>query len=685
MEDPSNNSNNNSINHLITSLNGIPQGIEKLGKNIDSINKKTVKIFSDQKESFKNSINSFGKNIIVKPIKVSPQPLPENLNNQEESIKQETLLSKLLDVSKRSLGLQDLASKLAKQSLKNEEAARRDAELDKKESAAEKDKSLFEKIIAKKEEVSKDGGGFWAMLIAGGIGAIIGLLQGSLTGYLKALQKFLNFKWIDKVGKLFTQIKNGAINKFTKFKNGLMDRIAKIIKPITDIFRKISKGFKSLPFIKNIVEFIDDIKKINIFGGAGKGLQGGALGKIILKITSFFSQIKSAFMSGLKYGKLLGAVVGKLFFPIQVLIASITGIVKGFKAFNETEGTLLENAWVGIREGVGGFIDVMFGWIPDALSWIASKLGLEQVAEFIDSISLNPFVWIETITKFFVELGTLLETIDWEGIYTKIKDAVIGFVTDTWDWIVDGVKKFFAMSPVGLISGAISGNGALENIQREVLKNVVPDPNKKYDTFSKETLMLKVMPDSLLEFVWGSKPSAAESVAARGSKKVASDKKAAEESGNPEAKRLAEEIAKLEADKQKFQKQSVELTKQQTDEMDDFFVNDEKVDTLGQQSDEAQRKSNEAGLELKQKREQLNLLLNEPNTSNQLSPDQMEKPSKVDNIGEALSETGAMNAAPVINVVNNNGGNVTNNSSQSTQNTIAESTDNVLAGSAMSL
>lgn len=569
------------------------------------------------------------------------------------------VLNDLKKISGKILDLHVVSNGIAKKSLKNEQAARRDAELDKKESDAEKDKSLFEKIIAKKEEVSKDGGGFWAMLIAGGIGAIIGLLQGSLTGYLKALQKFLNFKWIDKVGKLFTQIKNGAIDKFTKFKNVLIDRIAKIIKPVTDFFQKISKSIK--------------------------GLKGDALGKIIIKITSFFSQIKSAFMSGLKYGKLLGAVVGKLFYPIQVLIASITGIVKGFKAFNETEGTLLEKAWVGIREGVGGFIDVMFGWIPDALSWIASKLGLEQVAEFIDSISLNPFVWIETITKFFVELGTLLETIDWEGIYTKIKDAVIGFVTDTWDWIVDGVKKFFAMSPVGLISGAISGDGALENIQREVLKNVVPDPNKKYDTFSKETLMLKVMPDSLLEFVWGSKPSAAESVAARGSKKVASDKKAAEESGNPEAKRLAEEIAKLEADKQKFQKQSVELTKQQTDEMDDFFVNDEKVDTLGQQSDEAQRKSNEAGLELKQKREQLNLLLNEPNTSNQLSPDQMEKPSKVDNVGEALSETGAMNAAPVINVVNNNGGNVTNNSSQSTQNTIAESTDNVLAGSAMSL
>jgi len=569
------------------------------------------------------------------------------------------VLNDLKKISGKILDLHVVSNGIAKKSLKNEEAARRDAELDKKESDAEKDKSLFEKIIAKKEEVSKDGGGFWAMLIAGGIAAIIGLLQGSLTGYLKALQKFLNFKWIDKVGKLFTQIKNGAIDKFTKFKNVLIDRIAKIIKPVTDFFQKISKSIK--------------------------GLKGDALGKIIIKITSFFSKIKSAFMSGLKYGKLLGAVIGKLFFPIQVLIASITGIVKGFKAFNETEGTLLEKAWVGIREGVGGFIDVMFGWIPDALSWIASKLGLTKVAELIDSISLNPFVWIETIITFFKELGTLVSTIDFGGVAETIKTAVLGFVTGAWDWIVDGVKKFFAMSPVGLISGALTGNDALQNIQREVLKNVVPDPNKKYDTFSKETLMLKAMPDSLLEFVWGSKPSAAESVAARGSKKVASDKKAAEESGNPEAKRLAEEIAKLEADKQKFQKQSVELTKQQTDEMDDFFVNDEKVDTLGQQSDEAQRKSNEAGLELKQKREQLNLLLNEPNTSNQLSPDQMEKPSKVDNVGEALSKTGAMNAAPVINVVNNNGGNVTNNSSQSTQNTIAESTDNVLAGSAMSL
>jgi hypothetical protein len=590
-------------------------------------------------------------------------------------------ISDLKNVALKVLGFQKEGNVIAKKSLKNEEAARRDAELDKKESDAEKDKSLFKKIMAKKEEVSKDGGGFWAMLIAGGIGAIIGLLQGSLVGYLKGLQKLLNFKWITKLGEFFTKIKTGAIDKFRKFKTGLLERITKITTSISNFFGKISKGIKSLPFFEKIGKFIDDIKKINIFKGGD--IKGNVISKVIGRITSFFSNIKTALMAGLKYGKILGAVVGKLFVPIQLLIASITGLIDGFKAFNETDGTLLEKVWEGLKAGVGGFIDVMFGWIPDALSWIASKLGLTKVAELIDSISLNPFVWIETIITFFKELGTLVSTIDFGGVAETIKTAVLGFVTGAWDWIVDGVKKFFAMSPVGLISGAISGNDALQNIQREVLKNVIPDPNKKYDKFSKESLMLKVMPDSLLEFVWGSKPSAAEGAAARGSAKVEADKKAA--AGNPEAEKLAAEIAKLEADRQKFQKQSVNLTKAQTDEMDDFFVNDKKVEELGKASDSAQRKANQSGLELKQKREELNLLLNGQSSADQLKPAQMDKPQNVDAVGQALTENGAMNSAPTINVVNNNGGNVTNNTSQSTQNSISESTDNVLAGSAMSL
>jgi len=631
-------------NTLLSSTNGMLQGSFNLLDNIFEQGKSSVKAITDQSKTFVKSIGNQSKSVT------------DSING-------------LTDVSKKSL--------------KNDEAARRDAALDKKESGAEKDKSLFEKIIAKKEEVSKDGGGFWAMLLAGGVGSIIGLLQGSLAGYLKSLQKFLNFKWITKLGELFTKIKNGAIDKFSKFKNGLMERITKITTSISNLFGKISKGIKGLPFIKNIVEFIDDIKKINIFKGGS--LKGNVISKVIVKLTSFFSNIKTAFMSGLKYGKLLGAVVGKLFFPIQVLIASITGIVKGFKAFNETDGTLLEKVWEGLKEGIGGFIDVMFGWIPDALSWIASKLGLTKVAELIDSISLNPFVWIETIITFFKELGTLVSTIDFGGVAETIKTAVLGFVTGAWDWIVDGVKKFFAMSPVGLISGALTGNDALQNIQREVLKNVIPDPNKKYDKFSKESLMLKVFPDSLLEFVWGSKPSAAEGVAARGSKKAAALKKIADASKSPEAIALAEEIQKLEAEKQKYNKESIEFTKQQTDEMDDFFVNDDKVDALGKQSDQAQRKANNAGFELKRKTEELNLLLNGQSSADQLKPAQMDKTEKIDNVSQVLSESGAMNAAPVINVVNNNGGNVTNNSSQSTQNTIAESTDNVLAGSAMAL
>ena len=710
--------------------------IDNLSKvvNQPSIIKETI--VNNDKETI---VNNDDKETIVKPA-----PLPKMFTDRASLFN----APKLLDPVAQDRGLKVLKKIAEGNGLlnANAEELKSISLLTKKANKTESDSFSFEKMMARKlalnkkeseaeaakkgqssgkmvKEFIKDNG--WLTNILGSLSLIGGVIVGFVG---EVIRKIKSFKIVKSILKIFEPVKNffSAIGKAFRSAASTFSKAFDFIKPVFNFIKGLGSGGKISKFFSAISKFF----KIGIKIGATLAKSIPIIGQVIMIIEGLVFGVMGAFkgftetegniiqkIAGGLIGFIKGAIEGVFGGLINLVIDGIgwLGGLLGFDNFKEMLYDFDINKYIGViidaiampakliidffsdfsenMKRVGGF----FVSIGDSIMGGLEKIGLffepiikeildgfNAISSFFVSIGESIMNSFNAIGSFFSNIGEEIKSVG-SSIKGFLKNGVTSLVKTVWDFIVDGVKKFFAMSPVGLISGAISGDGALENIQREVLKNVVPDPNKKYDTFSKETLMLKVMPDSLLEFVWGSKPSAAESVAARGSKKVASDKKAAEESGNPEAKRLAEEIAKLEADKQKFQKQSVELTKQQTDEMDDFFVNDEKVDTLGQQSDEAQRKSNEAGLELKQKREQLNLLLNEPNTSNQLSPDQMEKPSKVDNVGEALSETGAMNAAPVINVVNNNGGNVTNNSSQSTQNTIAESTDNVLAGSAMSL
>jgi len=540
------------------------------------------------------------------------------------------------------------------------------------------------------------------------------------------------FKRLDKI---FGPIVKGAratisgIITTVKLVGGYIGNLGKglfdLIKPVFNVIKGLTEGSQGGKFFTSILKFFKIGVKVG--GALAKGIP--IIGQIIMIIEGLVYGVMGAFkgftetegniiqkIAGGLIGFIKGAIKGVFGGLINLVIDGI-GWLGGLLGFDNFKEMLYD---FDINKYIGWLIDIIampFKLIIDFFSDFSENMkkvgaffvsigdsimgGLRKIGEFFEPIGekiLDGFNEISSffasigqriinsfnaIGEFFSNIGKEIESVG-SSIKGFLKSGVISLVKTVWDFIVDGVKKFFAMSPVGLISGAMSGNDALQNIQKEVLKNVIPDPNKKYDKFSKESLMLKVMPDSLLEFVWGSKPSAAEGAAARGSAKVDADKVAA--AGNPEAEKLAEDIARLEAEKQEFNKKSVTLLEESGEErMKLFGRGDAEADVLSAQSEQAQRKANNAAFELKQKREELNLLLNGQSSADQLKPAQMDKTQNVDSVSQTLSESGAMNAAPVVNVINNNGGNVTNNSSQSTQNTIAESTDNVLAGSAMAL
>ena len=657
---------------------------------------------------------------------VKPPPLPKMLNMVDAlkgtQLKDPVGLHKSIKMMSKGgqINLEELKSitalnkksnKTESDSFSFEKVMARKAALDKKEADAEAAKKGKGTDVMFKEAIQESG---WLGKILGSIAFFGGVIVGFFAEIAKAIKTF--FLRIEKsIYKLFPGIKGalaGMQLRFEVFRLNLLNtfgkggRISKLLgsfgkmfKPLGKMFGPIVKGARATisgiittvklvgGYIGNLGKGLFDLIKpvFNVIKGLTEGSQGG----------KFFTSILKFFKIGVKVGGALAKgipIIGQI---IMIIEGLVYGVMGAFKGFTETEGNIVQKIFGGIIGFVKGAIKGVFGGlinlVIDGIGWLGGLLGFDNFKKMLYDFDINEYIDViinavvspyKLIIDFFSNFSKNMGSIG-SSIKGFFKTGIGSLVKTVWDFIVDGIKKFFAMSPVGLISGAISGNDALQNIQKEVLKNVIPDPNKKYDKFSKESLMLKVIPDSLLEFVWGSKPSAAEGAAARGSAKVDADKAAA--AGNLEAEKLAEDIARLEAEKQKYNKESIEFTKQQTDEMDDFFVNDDKVDVLGKQSDQAQRKANNAAFELKQKREELNLLLNGQSSADQLKPAQIDKTQNVDSVSQVLSESGAMNASPIINVVNNNGGNVTNNTSQSTQNTIAESTDNVLAGSAMAL
>ena len=718
--------------------------IDNLSKvvNQPSIIKETV--VNNEKETVVNN----EKETVVnneKETVVKPAPLPKMFTDRASLLNAPSV--KLQDPVATAKGFKVLKNMSAGGTVTKEELKSLSAlvALSKKSNKTESDSFSFEKVMARKaalnkkeadaeaakkgkgsgkmvKEFIKDNGWFNTILSS------IALLGGVIVGFIgEVIRKIKSFKIVKSILKIFEPVKNffSAIGKAFRSVASTFSKAFDFIKPVFTFIKELGSGGKISKLFTSIASFFKIGLKIGTTLAKGIPL----IGQIIMVIEGLVYGIMGAFkgftetegniiqkIAGGLIGFIKGAIKGVFGGLINLVIDGIgwLGGLLGFDNFKEMLYDFDINKYIGViidsiampakfiidffsdfsenMKKVGAFFvsigdSIMVGLkkIGEFFEPIGEKIldGFNEISSFFASIGERIINSFNVIGSFFSNIGEEIESVG-SSIKGFLKSGVISLVKTVWDFIVDGVKKFFAMSPVGLISGALTGNDALQNIQREVLKNVIPDPNKKYDKFSKESLMLKVMPDSLLEFVWGSKPSAAEGYAARGSAKVDADKVAA--AGNPEAEKLAEDIARLEAEKQEFNKKSVTLLEESGEErMKWFGRGDAEADVLSAQSNQAQRKANDAAFELKQKREELNLLLNGQSSADQLKPAQMDKTQNVDSVSQALSESGAMNAAPVVNVINNNGGNVTNNSSQSTQNTIAESTDNVLAGSAMAL
>ena len=204
------------------------------------------------------------------------------------------------------------------------------------------------------------------------------------------------------------------------------------------IFRVLKNGFNA---IKNLLfgSFDgDDIKMVkNFLGGLGSRVSGffrplteffgaeGPLGKMLARIKNVFS-FASEGSGMMKMFAGVGKVIGKLAWPITVIMAIIDGITGAFAGFVNTEGGILKKLLGGLLGGMSGIMEGIVGMpldlLKSAVSYIAGMFGFEDVQKALDSFSfvdlirdvyMSPIVMMKRAFNGLIELiAKAVESVD---------------------------------------------------------------------------------------------------------------------------------------------------------------------------------------------------------------------------------------------------------------------------------
>ena len=275
------------------------------------------------------------------------------------------------------------------------------------------------------------------------IGEYAGDIAKSVRGSIKAVFAVMGKALrslvpdLDPIKKSFTRLKG----YFERIGKSIVKNGDDFIKFFTDnsIFRVLKRGFSA------VTDFIFGSFK----GDDVKGIKSFASG-IMQRVSDFFKPIRNFFSAegpiakiakaimkpfaflkaGSGFMKILvgiGRVIGRLAWPITVIMGLIDGISGFFEAFGVTEGSNLKKFAVGLLGGFAGVVSGIFGVIPDLLkevvSFLAGLFGFDQVKEVLDGFSFTDMIK-NIIMSPVVMLKRALNAII-EGIATTIENLEV--------------------------------------------------------------------------------------------------------------------------------------------------------------------------------------------------------------------------------------------------------------------
>ena len=292
--------------------------------------------------------------------------------------------------------------------LKNAFAADSKANIDEQKAKNEEDRQT-EKETVLFEDI-RDG--IFAMK-----DGLLGMLKTAVDNPIAGILAGIGIGAITLIGSFFTQLAREVKFLDRLLKGGL----SKAFSPIKTFFSSLGGKFKATKLGKSIDTFIDTVKNLFKIGDL-KGFQKlalfedlqktfGSATRPILKIVdglksfgtstkNVFSSIKTGlasmkgFMTGFKpiisFAKTVGTVLGKIFFPITIIM-SIIDTVTGFNEGLD-EGGLIG----GIEGGLAGLINSIIGMpldlLKSAVGFILGIFGFDNAKKSLDSFSFSQLI-----------------------------------------------------------------------------------------------------------------------------------------------------------------------------------------------------------------------------------------------------------------------------------------------------
>ena len=436
----------------------------------------------------KNKYVTSGSNIqeLISAVQQSNKILEETQqDNLVESYAMQNINNVIVDIHDSIVAIEKI---ITGQRMKDLEGAREQSKYN--EELLDAIKGLKPKAPEAKKE---DGGNFSWLGLAGSL--IAGLVMGGLAFVKNYVKGFIKF-WtatakalgIDGlIMKVFTTIENGFMfiknlvtGGFSKawgfikgfFGGGLFDEIGKFF---TKVWQGIKNIFKYEGLLDDFAALWNNIKGIfkmifdpigKLFGGGGGGFIDDIV-KYIGKAATFFKPITGFF-------KVLGTILGKLAYPLQIIMSIWDTVSGALDGWNNTEGGFMDKLFGAIKGGLTGLLNGLIGGLldllKDGLVWILDALGFDKAVKFLESFSFSDL--IGKLVGGYVDM--IKGMVDWVMmLFTDPKQAMAK--------LADGLGKISDMA---------------RNFLKGILKSVLPNPQGGM----MEKLAAKAIPDSVYEF-----------------------------------------------------------------------------------------------------------------------------------------------------------------------------------------
>jgi len=276
--------------------------------------------------------------------------------------------------------------------------------------------------------------------------------------------------------------------KFATFAGSIFGKIGKIfgvlgrfLKPVFNVISKISKFFKAIPLLGQIITAVEGI--IGFFRGF-LGSEGSLMDKLINGIKGFFAQIISGFTFGLlSFEDVMGYIDGF----IDGIGSFFTGIIP---FFTETIPNIFTNgvdAIIGFFTNIGTFFSET---IP------AFFKGLYDSFIHFHTVTIPEF-FTKTIPDFFMNFSTRIgEYLDMAGSF--LYDIFVQPWIDLGGYISDmftKAKNFILDGLIGLVNTFNYGgvlDSAIETLQGFKTQAAVPTGTKPNGGFDPVAIQEKV-------------------------------------------------------------------------------------------------------------------------------------------------------------------------------------------------